>query len=505
MKIERMSFAALASLMIAFAACTEEPRQPEPEPEPDPQPQPVVVTKPTAEIRQADIFATDLFETYYLWSKEISKDIPRLDPDTCKIPISVVHDIRYHESGKEVDHWTVLTDDLSSMTSSVQGLGLTYGYDFQIGNIANKSGTYFLLVTYVVKGLPAEKAGLKRGDVILTLDGKDITRDNYYDAFNSASVKVGISHIENRTIGAVEKEVEMTAVDTWENPVLLDTTFVIGSKKVGYLVYNSFDLMSGPILANVFREFKAEGINELILDLRYNGGGYTFTEGLLASLIAPPANVKAGDVFQTEVYNDVLSRAWKSQGYDSNTYFSTKHDYEGDNVSIHEDVSDANPGVDKLYVIVSGGSASASEGLIVGLGPYMDITLIGQQTYGKYCGGYMMSPEAFYGSSSTAEYSRIKKWGMYVMTSKFADKNGKNAAQPDGIPVDIEAYDIPYDGYQLGDQEETMLSAALKAAGKTGTRAGVSTHQVFPLEIVDHRAPRGILVKTELPGPLPTK
>ena len=185
---------------------------------------------------------------------------------------------------------------------------------------------------------------------------------------------------------------------------------------------------------------------------------------------------------------------------DFNTYFSTSFEYKDANgkYDINEDISDANVDLKKLYVIVTGGSASASEGLIVGLGPYMDITLIGGKTYGKYCSGYMLSPKDVYGSSSQFDYSKIGNWGIYVMISKFADKDGNNSAIPDGIPVDIEVKDDVLDGFQFGDENETMLKAALKAAGKADTRGTVGHSNPFGAEFVSHIAPKGILIN-ELP------
>lgn len=143
---------------------------------------------PSPEIAKADQYAIDVLGMYYLWNEEVEKDLARLDPDTCRMPMEVVRSIRYHEGGKEVDRWTVLTDDLKSFRNSVQGLGLTYGYDLQAGRISNKPGEYFLVVSYVSNGGPAQKAGLKRGDVIITLDGKAITMDNIHDAFGSRSI-----------------------------------------------------------------------------------------------------------------------------------------------------------------------------------------------------------------------------------------------------------------------------------------------------------------------------
>ena len=458
-----------------------------------------VENTPSPEIAKADQYAIDVLETYYLWNEEIERDLARLDPDTCRMPMEVVESIRYHEGSKVVDRWTVLTDDLESFQNSVQGLGLTYGYDLQAGRISNRNGEYFLVVSYVSNGGPAQKAGLKRGDIIITLDGKAITMDNIYDAFDTRSIELGVTGLDGDHIGDEVRNVSLRAVDMYEDPILLTKTFNVAGKKIGYLAYSGFDLKSSQTLPDVFRDFKSMNIDELIIDLRYNGGGYAFTENVLASMIAPQANVLAKDIFQTEVYNSILTEAWKKEGEDTNTYFSTIHELSSQKLRI--DVSDANLGIDKVYVIVTGGTASASEGLIVGLKPYMDVVLVGQRTYGKYCAGIMLAPEDFY--NSRYDYSLIKDWGMYVMISMFADRNGRNDSIPDGIPVDIQADDDPFDGCQLGDENETMLRAALQAAGKVYPQAAVATRaysrnlRTVPLE---HGAPKGLLIKTDVPA-----
>lgn len=458
-----------------------------------------VENAPGPEVAKADQYAIDVLGTYYLWNEEIEKDLPRLDPDTCRMPMEVVESIRYHEGGKEVDRWTVLTDDLKSFQNSVQGLGLTYGYGLQAGRLRGRDGEYYLVVSYVSNGGPAQDAGLKRGDVIITLDGKAITADNIYDAYNSRSVSLGVSSVEGDSISSDVRTVSLNAVDMYEEPILVTRVFDVAGKKVGYLAYTGFDLKSSQALPDVFRDFKSMNIDELIIDLRYNGGGYAFTENVLASMIAPQANVVAGDIFQTEVYNSILSEVWKKQGEDTNTYFSTVHEISSQKLKI--DVSDANLGIDKVYVIVTGGTASASEGLIVGLKPYMEVVLVGRQTYGKYCAGLLLAPEDFY--KSTYDYSLIKDWGMYVMISKFADCQGRNDSIPDGIPVDVQVDDDPFDGCQLGDENETMLRAALQAAGKVYPQAASVTRSYsrsIELTALDRGVPRGLLIKTDVPA-----
>ncbi len=453
---------------------------------------------PSPVIAKADQYAIDVLGTYYLWNDEIKKDLVRLSPDTCRMPMEVVKSIRYHEGGKEVDKWTMLTDDLLSFKRSIQGQGLTYGYDLQLGKFSDRAGEYFLVVSYVCKDGPAMNAGLKRGDVIITLDGKPITKDNVYNAFNTYSVALGVTNVEGDHISGKVRTVRLKAVDMYEDPILVTETFEFGGRKVGYLVYNGFDLKSSEALPEVFKEFKSKNIDELIIDLRYNGGGYAFTENILASMIAPQTNVLAGDVFQTEVYNSILADVWKQQGEDTKSRFSTRHKLSSQDIEV--DVSDANPGLSKVYAIVTGGTASASEGLIVGLMPYMDVTLVGTRTHGKYCAGILLAPKDFY--TSRYDYTLIRDWGMYVMISKFADCNGNNASIPDGIPVDLEAKDNPLDGYQLGDENETMLRAALQAAGKTYPKSASVTRsysKAIDLTPLDHGAPRGILIRTDLP------
>ena len=134
MKISRIKYFVFVALSAIFFSCGEK-ENPIVNPvngSEDPTPASPTVTKPSLEIQQADQFAIDLFSTFYLWSAEVKKDLPRLTPDTCKVTVSVVKEIRYHKDGKTIDRWTELTPDLESMTSSVQGLGLSYGYG--IGN-----------------------------------------------------------------------------------------------------------------------------------------------------------------------------------------------------------------------------------------------------------------------------------------------------------------------------------------------------------------------------------
>ncbi len=134
----------------------------------------------------------------------------------------------------------------------------------------------------------------------------------------------------------------------------------------------------------------------------------------------------------------------------------------------------------------------------MGLMPYVSTNLIGARTGGKYCAGYMLSPEDLY--RPNYDYSAINSWGIYVMISKFADRDGNNPAIPDGIMPELRCDDDPFDGYQLGDENETMLKAALMAAGKVypATQSADAGRKVsIPTK---HISGPSVLIKN---GPLP--
>ena len=249
---------------------------------------------------------------------------------------------------------------------------------------------------------------------------------------------------------------------------------------------------------DVCKEFKKEGISELILDLRYNSGGYVFTEEVLASMLAPEKEVKNGSVFETEVWNDTYMAYYKEKGVDLNTYFRTKFSQKHNEKMYDFNTSDANLGLSKIYALVSEGSASASESILVGLMPYMDIEIIGIQTHGKYCSGIMWKGEEWYQdivdnykknkmdfAEKHPQFADWKKyiadWGIYVMINMYADKNGENPCMPDGLTPDIEAEDLFVEPYQLGDEREALLNIALQRAGKTDLETPAVSRSVSAL------------------------
>ena len=420
-------------------------------------------------------FAYSTMKTYYLWEAEISEAFSSWTYED--EPKAKVEEARYKDSeGNDIDKWTTLTDSYSELVSSVNGVTTTYGLDFTLYYTDNTHKYVCMVVNYTSEGSPARKAGLKRGDIILEVGGQELGINDYVsiltDDFLNAA-KCTLTLLDGSTV-------TMTAVEMYEDPVLLYKTFSFNGKKVGYLVYNSFTLDSWERLVEACRYFRQEGVSELILDLRYNSGGYVRAEYTLASMLAPQSAVDGKKIFEKEIYNDLLQKAFEGETdvrfTDSFSFYTEKKSYE-------YSTAGANIGISKLYALTSSSSASASESLLVGLGPYLDIEIIGTQSAGKYCSGIIYPASSWvedYKSNFTEDMNEedalkyTDDWGLYVMISRYADANGETPCMPDGFTPDYEVDDDPTEGWELGDEREALLRAALTRAGKTDFASSAS-------------------------------
>jgi len=421
----------------------------------------------------ANTFAYNVMRTYYLWKDDISSQLESWT--TTEDPVKKVETSRY-----SIDKWTKLYEDYSSFESISTGNGETFGLDFTMYYYDKAHTQICAVVNYTYENSPARLAGLQRGDVILSINGEIMTPDNYKTVaaklLQNGALSVGMS--DGRTLRLQSKEM-------YENPVHTTATLEFGGKRFGYLHFTNFTLDSCKDLETVFAGFKADGISDLVLDLRYNSGGYVTTSVTLASMIAPVDAVKNQSIYNKEVYNDILSKSDEDvvRFEKEVTYTSSS----GQQVTVHP--LEVNPGVEHLWVIVTDGSASASEALICGLKPYMDVTLIGEQTSGKFTGGVLVKATKWFDSLKEASFDievgkqALPTWGIYVITSRYSDCNGVTLSMPDGIAPDYESSDKPQEAIPLGDPSEKMLAATLSIA--TGGPASASVKSVSARETLE--------------------
>lgn len=400
---------------------------------------------------KAKKFVYDYTSEAYLWRDRISSSI---DYRSASSPEELFEMMRY----RELDKWSYVSDNSQQEMEGFQGVSTTFGYSLAFGTFTNKPDVYFAVVMFVYDGSPAKSAGLERGDIILTLGGENLTKENYMQLYYAPSVKIGLGDYTEEGIKDSGKTLSLTAVKMYEDPVVTTKILDVNGTKVGYLFYAGYYEESHGRLADVFADFEAEGVSELILDLRYNPGGNAQTPPYLASFIAPENVVKNRSVFLTQTWNDLYMKYFKQKGEDMNTYFVP-------GIS-------ANLNLKRVFVLTTGSTASASEATISGLMPYMDVIKIGSATYGKYCGAALLMPTDSNGNRD----SEIGNWLLSLVVYKFVNAEGftefKNGIAPD---YNVEDGGL-LRGIPLGDESDPMVAKALSIIGGTTSAVPSDVH-----------------------------
>jgi carboxyl-terminal processing protease len=421
-------------------------------------PTPVVINPVV--IKEATVvnkFIYNGLKDYYLWVDQVSsltakkfsvKDTLNAFLNTYTDPEKLFSDLlyKYHT----IDKWSFIVDDSKKIDNWIQGISETMGFDFMLSRYGTGENL-FGFVRYVYKGSPAEKAGIKRGNLFLSVDDQQLTVSNYQNLLlTKVTYKLSMASITGNVISLNGRSVSMTAIQMQENPILLDTILNVSNNKVGYLVYNGFNADYDLQLNQVFKKFKDAGINSLILDLRYNGGGSVQTAVYLASMIYSTSSTK---IFSKSQYNAGL------QAYYVGKYGAA---------SLNENFTDTiarttttavtpinNLNLNKLYVITSENTASASELLINGLKPYIQVINVGINTAGKYVASFTIKDW-----DANGNVNPNNSWAMQPIAVKISNSAGVSDFV-DGLVPDIKLEEDIANLLPFGDQNETLLAAVL--------------------------------------------
>lgn len=353
------------------------------------------------------------------------------------------------------DRFSWFIDDYDEQNASFRGVTDSFGFEFGLARVSSSSNDVIGYVTYVVPNSPAADANMKRGDVFNVFNGTTLTLDNYRVVnayYTDNTISLGFATIQNGGVVSNNKNETLNVREVIENPVHYHDIITNGSgTKIGYLVYNGFKYTFHQELNDVFGEFKNQGIQELVLDLRYNGGGSVLTSAYLASMIY--ATPSSSSVFGKLIYN--------SKHSSDNSYYPFFNDgniYNIDGFKTGEFSINRLNTLTKLYVIVSGDTASASEMIINGLrGQNLDVVLIGETTYGKNVGSYTVydSPDF---SSNNVNPNHTN--AMQPITFQiFNAKDQSDYTQ--GFVPQYEVIEYVSEMKQFGDLQEPLLKAAL--------------------------------------------
>jgi C-terminal processing protease CtpA/Prc len=425
-KMKKLIFCLISICLISFAGCKDKI---------DELDNPWGINEDTLKVNK---FIVDVFEDVYLWVNDIDMETSKKTYNTYKNPYDFFKKLRYRD-----DKWSGITDNIEELSNSFEGVETSYGYNLLISYAYENSPVAVGIIKFVYRDSPADKAGLKRGDILVSMNGNDITDKNYMQLVYSSSISVSRGYYDGNQFIPYKESIKMTAVKQYHNPVVKDTIIVKGAHKIGYLCYSDFLEKSETELIEVFQNFKNQGVSDVVLDLRYNPGGAVRTSVVLSSILAPASAVRNKDVFQIQIWNAAYTQYWKSKGNDMKERFT-------DTLPVNMDLS-------RLFVLTSDNSASASEATIIALEPYMDVIRIGAKTSGKFCGGGLISPEKIYKDSKY--YSAIKNWGMYIMYFRYTNKD--ETYYKEGLEPDVEAKENYLNLYPLGDEGDPLLGRAI--------------------------------------------
>jgi len=292
----------------------------------------------------------------------------------------------------DIDEFSAITSNYAELEQQLQGTSLNNGMEFGLVRITG-TDSVFGVVRYVLPNSSAASQGVARGMVFTGIDGVTLTISNFRDLLFGSNTTYtvnlatynnnGTTETDDDTITPNGNSITITKEVITENPILLNRVIETSGVKIGYLMYNGFRISNSRLteLNNVFGTFNSENIDELVLDLRYNGGGSVSTAIFLSSMIT---GQNTGDIFFTEEWNSDFQAAFEDQNPEAlvNTFVNEMQIRNTDGgITFQQTINSLN--LNKVYILTTGSTASASELVINGLRPYINVIQIGSDTTGK--------------------------------------------------------------------------------------------------------------------------
>tara|TARA_B100000963_G_scaffold145324_2_gene126610 strand:+ start:18411 stop:20213 length:1803 start_codon:yes stop_codon:yes gene_type:complete len=415
---------------------------------------------------------------YYLWQEEVPSLADEIKPigsaryreliKPYPEPESFFESLKY-----EQDKYSLIRSNYEDIENSIKGIDANNGLKFILSRYG--SGENILgVVTHILAESDAASKDIRRGDIFTSVDGQNLNLNNYRELLfgDNLNYTLNMADLNNNLLSPNGKNVSLTKTENFQsNPIQISKIINTGASKIGYLMYNQFAEGFDDDLNNVFSSFKAEQINDLILDLRYNGGGLVRSALNLAGMITGQFN---GEVFAKYLWNKKLMN-----------YFNTDLERFSSQLEINfsESLADGTPinslNLSRVYIITSGRSASSSELVINGLSPYINVIQVGDNTYGKNVGG----PAALYDyidNDGTKHPNHT--YAIYCMTFYSANSNDFYD-YADGLAPQEELKlkeDLANMG-TLGENSDPLLALTIQHINQESSRHRIN-QPVFPME-----------------------
>ena len=336
------------------------------------------------------------------------------------------------------DRYSFLVSDFITLEQNLNGISLDNGMAFGLIRFIG-TNTVFGYVRYVIPGSPADSAGVERGIIFNRINGTIFSPEtNFNRLLNLESYTIGLAEFQDEDLVQLDQEVALNKVQLTENPIHDQRILDIDGLKVGYLMYNNFRTPFNTELNAVFANFASQGINDLVLDLRYNSGGSIETAKDLSSMITGQFN---DQVFAQQLFNANFEP--------QNLIFDNQ-------INTGEVINNLN--LSRVFILTTGSSASASELVINALNPYIDVVQIGDTTEGKFEGSATLYDSEDYTRNNV---SLEHTYAIQPLILKTANKVGFTDFF-EGLDPDIELRESFSNLGILGNPNETLLNRALQ-------------------------------------------
>lgn len=361
-----------------------------------------------------------------------------------------------YPNGDAIDRFSWIVDDYSVLEQELNGITKNSGIDFRLSRQASGSNNLVGYIRYIIPNSDASGKDIKRGDLFTSVNGTPLTVSNYEALLlNSDSYTLNLATYNGSSFVLNGKSVALTKTVLEENPILITKTITSGSHKIGYIMYNGFYADYDDDLNQAFGQLKTAGVTDFILDLRYNGGGSVRSSTRLASMITGQFT---GQIFSKRQYNAKLMKDLTTEDLESlnerlvNTFDGTA-------------VNSLN--LSTVYVITTDNTASASEIIINGLKPYINVIQIGTTTVGKNVGSFTVYDSE---SLTKTNVNPTHKYAMQPLVFKITNAADFGDYTQGLTPNYIQQEYVSTYGV-LGDASEPLLNLAIsKITGATAKR-----------------------------------
>ena len=344
-----------------------------------------------------------------------------------------------------IDKYSLIIDDYIELQQYLSGNILSNGIEFGLSFIPNSNYEIFGYVRYVHSGSVAEANGIKRGDIFISVNNTILNIDNYSNLLSQNSYEMGFAiYLDNNTNDISDDNILSNGVNIYlskvplvKNPVYNYSIINEGGKKIGYLMYNQFLSNYDSYIESIFSEFKSNLIDEIIIDLRYNPGGSVNSALLISSLLTGQFT---NEIFSYEEWNSEIQNYWNNNNpeYLVNRFLSLENSLK----------------MNKIYVLTSRSTASASELLINCLSPYINVVQIGTSTYGKYQASITLYDSNNFSNQNT---NPAHNYAIQPLVMKTLNVNGVTDYY-NGLEPDYIFEERPYNMGIIGELNEPMLN-----------------------------------------------